>query len=307
MQRCPASSLALVACFVGAGCSDSSGASEFDADGPTQGAFSLLTYNVAGLPEGISSSHPEANTPQISPLLNGYDVVLVQEDFAYHEELVSAAEHPYQSTPDASQDSLGDGLNILSVFPFEALERTRWTSCFGELDSGSDCLTPKGFFIVQLEIAEGAFVDVYNLHADAGRSPPDVQARAANFVQLEAAIEAHSEGHAVILAGDFNERYSYGDQTVSELLSSANLSDVWLELERGSVLPLSPSEAAPECATDTANLDCERIDKILYRGSPQVQLTPTEYRVDSAIFVDQAGLPLSDHPPVVAVFDFVVQ
>ena len=33
------------------------------------GTFDSLTYNVAGLPQGISGSDPENNIPQISPLL----------------------------------------------------------------------------------------------------------------------------------------------------------------------------------------------------------------------------------------------
>ena len=53
--------------------------------------FLLLTYNVAGLPEGISSSHPRTNIPQISPMLNEFGIVLVQEDFSYHDLLVSEA------------------------------------------------------------------------------------------------------------------------------------------------------------------------------------------------------------------------
>jgi endonuclease/exonuclease/phosphatase family metal-dependent hydrolase len=300
--------VARIACCVVPLCSLlTTSCSSSEPEAAVTGTFSVLTYNVAGLPEGISGSHPAANTPQMSPLLNDYDVVLVQEDFAYHRDLVSAAEHPYQSTPDAGQASLGDGLNLLSQLPFEDLTRTRWQDCFGELDAGSDCLTPKGFFVTRLEIAPGAFVDLYDLHADAGRSPSDAEARSANFDQLRAAIEANSQGNAVIVTGDFNERYSYGDQTLSTLLDDTGLKDVWVELERGSVLPPSPSEVAAACETDDANLSCERIDKVLYRSSPEITLMPIDYRVDSARFVDTAGQPLSDHPPVVAVFDFVAR
>ena len=46
------------------------------------GSFTALTYNVAGLPEGISGSNPETNMQMISPLLNAYDLVLIQEDFS---------------------------------------------------------------------------------------------------------------------------------------------------------------------------------------------------------------------------------
>ncbi|HNC65195.1 MAG TPA: hypothetical protein PK075_11140 [Chitinophagales bacterium] len=41
-----------------------------------------MTYNVAGLPEGINSDQfPSRHIPLISPLLNNFDVVNVQEDF----------------------------------------------------------------------------------------------------------------------------------------------------------------------------------------------------------------------------------
>src|SRR6185503_16774088 len=43
---------------------------------PTSGEFLALSYNVAGLPEGISGSHPATNTAIIAPLLNDYDLVL---------------------------------------------------------------------------------------------------------------------------------------------------------------------------------------------------------------------------------------
>ena len=41
----------------------------------------MLSYNVAGLPQEISSENPTEHLPLISPLLNEYDVVMTQEDF----------------------------------------------------------------------------------------------------------------------------------------------------------------------------------------------------------------------------------
>ncbi len=35
------------------------------------GSLRVLTYNVAGLPQGVSGGNPIVNTPLISPLLNG--------------------------------------------------------------------------------------------------------------------------------------------------------------------------------------------------------------------------------------------
>src|SRR5690349_21383843 len=41
------------------------------------GRFTLLTYNVAGLPQLVSPSSPRLNVPLVSPLLNHYDIALV--------------------------------------------------------------------------------------------------------------------------------------------------------------------------------------------------------------------------------------
>lgn len=63
-----------------------------------EGTFTALTYNVAGLPEGINADqHPVANTPLISPRLNNYDLVNVQEDFFYHDLLIKDNHHKYKS------------------------------------------------------------------------------------------------------------------------------------------------------------------------------------------------------------------
>src|ERR1041384_3377513 len=51
---------------------------------PAGGTFSVLSYNVAGLPEGLSSGNPRVNTPIIGQRIRPYDVVHVQEDFNYH-------------------------------------------------------------------------------------------------------------------------------------------------------------------------------------------------------------------------------
>lgn len=276
------------------------------ADASTQ--FSFLTYNVAGLPQGISASNPEVNTPLISPLLNDYDVVVLQEDFSYHAQLFGAAEHPYRSSPDPTQRGLGDGLNLLSVLPFDTVYRESWEDCFGTLEAGSDCLTSKGFALVHIAFSGGASIDVYNLHADAGLSPEDKAARALNFQQLARAISERSAGKAVIVAGDFNERYTTEGGTLSQLLDEAELSDAWVELETGGEIPIAPvaTQVQETCRDDVTDLQCERIDKILYRSSNHVRLTPAAYRVDAVKFSDAQGMPLSDHPPVSVVFEVEV-
>jgi endonuclease/exonuclease/phosphatase family metal-dependent hydrolase len=270
-----------------------------DASEPEGPTVRVLSYNVAGLPEPISSSMPSRNSPLISPLLNGYGLALLQEDFAYHAQIISMARHPYQSPSDTRGESLGDGLNFLSEHPYTELTRVKWSLCNGVLDQGSDCLTPKGFTFARFDIA-GFRVDVYNLHADAGSTPADQAARADNLRQLAAAITERSAGRAVIVAGDTNARYGRAGDNLPDLLTGAELTDVWTTL-------LGGPAATPPCNAE-ANPDdphCERIDKILYRNSRDTELVPSDYRVEGAKFSDANGVQLSDHRPVSVLFTLV--
>ena len=74
--------------------------------GPGRGQLLAVTYNVDGIPQGIDGSNARVNNPLISPLLNGYDLVLLQEDFTYHDFLVRDAEHPHQSEWHESERTL---------------------------------------------------------------------------------------------------------------------------------------------------------------------------------------------------------
>ena len=237
------------------------------------GSFSALSYNVAGLPEGLSSSNPEVNTPQISPLLNTYDLVLVQEDFAYHEALEAEADHPYQSIPKIPDTELvNDGLNRFSRFPFEPVQRTRWEDCVGVLDHASDCLAEKGFSIAPTTFAEGIVVLVVNLHADASSEPEDAAARRKNFEQLAAALA--DEPGPLLLAGDTNLRNSRPEDAITY--------EAFIEaLELTDVCP------ALGCTDD-------RIDRFFYRSGPDWTLEPTSWQTAEE-FVTPAGEDLSDH------------
>src|SRR4051812_23686423 len=189
------------------GCCIGLGASATRADpagvaGSLRGTFTLLTYNVAGLPVLISQSEPMRNSPRIGELLNLYDVAVVQEDFAYHEALDARALHPHRSpplVPDAKV-GIGDGLNLYSKIPFSGFERVTWRKCHGHFSDGSDCLAPKGFSIATEVVAPGLAIDLYDVHMDAGESEGDVSARAEQAEQLLAFIQRRSAQHAVVVA-----------------------------------------------------------------------------------------------------------
>jgi hypothetical protein len=285
----------------------------------SSGDFTVLSYNVAGLPQEISNENPDEHIPLISPLLDEYDVVLTQEDFDwwdpilddrtfahYHEQLRAQATHPHRSAqwpgPEAAgidpavrdRPFVGDGLGVLSRMAFENETRVAWRDCFGGADTSdggaADCLAGKGFSVVTMTLTPGLVVDVYNLHGEAGSTDLDQTLQEDDFVQLAAYINAHRAGRAIILGGDTNLHTDsdhpdgHGDadtRTWAAFLAATGLTD----------------------ACDA--LDCpdgSSIDKVAFRSGGGVTLTPTSHDFPRERFRDAAGDDLSDHPPLVVGF-----
>lgn len=277
------------------------------------GTFSALTYNVAGLPEPFSGSEPDINTVLISPLLNDYELVLVQEDFVdpvpavppfdfHHDDLISAVTHPYLSTPatpplgsDPTRPTalVGDGLNMLSRFPFGDVTRVPWTNCFGGADTSdggaADCLSQKGFSLARTTFADGVTVDVYDLHGEAGSAPLDVEYSADDYEQLAAYMTEHSAGHAVLVGGDFNlHTDEEPDATVYRtFLDATGLTDTCEVVDCGS--------------------DADRIDKFAFRSGGGIELTALTHSFERDKFQRSDGEPLSDHAALAVTFQWTVE
>jgi endonuclease/exonuclease/phosphatase family metal-dependent hydrolase len=247
------------------------------------GRFDLVTYNVAGLPEGLSNVHPVANLPLIGAMLNRFDMALVQEDFAYPELLRQQLRLPYRSPAFVRGEQLhfGDGLSLFSRHPLGASGREAWTACHGVVDSYFDCLTPKGLGWWRIELTPQVSIDVYDVHLDAGASRGDVEARRAQLVQLVGAIRRTSSERGVILGGDFN-------LTASEIpgfkrqMAELGLREVCDELR---------------CGQPT------RLDRVLFRSSSSLRLVARSWRLGGG-FRDAKGRALSDHVPVIASFSW---
>lgn len=282
------------------------------------GEFSLLSYNVAGLPAEISKEHPDVNIPLISPLLNDFDVVLTQEDFdwwkpggladgldfnEYHERLGADATHEFRSevhpgpeAVDLAADryellQIGDGLGILSRLPISGNTRVPWTECYGGFDTGaSDCLAMKGFSMVTLELADGVTVDLYNLHGEAGGSEEDQALQVLDYQELAAYIAEHSKGRPIVLGGDTNLHTDPpGPDAHEDSADGADL-EIWQRFLEATGL------------TDSCDsTDCDgpgRIDKVAYRSGEGVDLEATSHQFRNDVFVDAAGEDLSDHEPL---------
>jgi endonuclease/exonuclease/phosphatase family metal-dependent hydrolase len=259
--------------------------------GPS-GSFSALSYNVAGLPQGINDDQfPEQHTPIISPLLSDYDVVLLQEDFGFYTDVLRAdADHEFRTQPhpgpaelnpiDREEAAVGDGLNLLSRLPLGELGREPWTDCG---PASADCLALKGFATTTLTLADGVTIDLYTLHLDAGRE--DSAFRGDNLDQLAAHLEANTEG-AVLIGGDWNLNYGDdpdGDQ-LQGFVEETGLQDV--------------------CDVIDCGVDDDVIDRFFFRSGDDVTLDPTSHRFERDTFVNDAGEPLSDHDALAVDWDW---
>jgi hypothetical protein len=250
--------------------------------GAASGHVKVLSYNIAGLPDGFMTAHPSANMPRIGALLAHYDLALIQEDFAFGALLRKSVTLPFQSPAFVRDGRLnfGDGLSQFAAQSFTALQREPWSTCHGVLDSYFDCLTPKGFTSTRQRLAAGVEIDVYNVHLDAGPSDADQRAREAQIEQLIDAITHRSTGRAVLLAGDTNIRRR------GELLQ---------HFERATGLV--------DACTALRCPDPRRIDRVFYRSSTALAFNPRRWSIDRR-FVDGKGQPLSDHLAVSVELDW---
>ncbi|RYP79533.1 hypothetical protein DL769_002920 [Monosporascus sp. CRB-8-3] len=282
----------------------------------TVGNFSVLSMNTAGLPDFLQGNDVPGDKTENHRMIGakfveyGYDIINVQElefklnlgqDFNYHAALYSTASLPYR-TPTSGGVPFGSGLNTLSRYSFTDTTRVKWNDCsnFG----GADCLTPKGFTLVRVLLSsspEGyAYVDVYNIHADAGVTNADLVARASNLRQLSEYIDNWSAGNAVIIAGDTNSRYTRVRDEIRILTRENGMTDPWVELIRDGVDPTEETI----CANPTTLSYCETVDKMFYRSSPVLNLQAIGWSYESSRFLQPNGDILSDHNPIVATFSW---
>jgi hypothetical protein len=256
------------------------------------GEFSMVSINTHGLP---LADNGKARHRAIGELLNSYDLALVQEDFAFHKPLGETAMHPYRSPHNTKiflfYIYMGDGLNRFSYLEFNPFWRERWERCNGLFNDKNDCLARKGFSVGETVVADGLSIDVYNLHADAGDSSGDVEARWIQFQQLAQAIREVSPGRAIIVAGDTNLRVT--NEQNGEIAE-------WFQAETG----LVDACDATDCCVEFPDYCAVRVDRILFRSGDAVTLAPSAFWIDPA-FSNHPDLGrLSDHTAKAAQFSW---
>jgi hypothetical protein len=141
--------------------------------------------------------------------------------------------------------------------------------------------------MVTVTLADGAEVDLYTLHAEAGGTAEDQRLQVQDFDELAGFIDEHSAGRAVVIGGDTN-LHTDSDHPDASGGADTGIWDGFLERTG-----LTDACAATDCA------DTGSIDKIAYRSGDRVRLTATSHDMPRERFRSPAGDDLSDHPPLV--------
>ncbi|CUA77095.1 putative protein Mb0912 [Mycobacterium bovis AF2122/97] [Rhizoctonia solani] len=268
--------------------------------GPTEpadtlsGTFNLMTMGVDGTPggRGQSDADKKDKTMYIAMVitLSNYAIVHVQEDFNYHETLYQYSNYRYRTETSGIFPS-GSGLNTLSKYNWTDFKRVKWDLC------SKGCLGQQGFTFMRVQIDRGVYIDMINLDTNAGAESSNQVARRSNIKQVSNFINTNSVGNAVIVFGNTNSLYTSSQDNIRLFNTENQLIDAWVQSVGGEVptagtKPLICPKGIP------ASTNCEVIDKVLYRGSPLINLNSLRFIYDTSRFLSPEGKLLTERNPV---------
>lgn len=299
-------------------------------------SFSVCALNVDGLPNKILGIeiNPDGKGADGATAIgkylraSGVDIMALSEDFNYHDNIVTALGDGYNVgtyrggissdnyKADMSFDT--DGLEFIAKSPlkFEDEAWTAWKQCHGKFTNGSDELINKGYRFYTVDFGGGVLVDFYTMHMDADTDPEDNAARASQWEQLRDAILANPNGHAVIVMGDTNSRYTRDDILSLfirpiEKAGQYTVTDAWINLCKNGEYPeLDNSEKLVIPDDKKTDADAYRyyeiVDKVLFLNpvnpANSTTLTANSIIFDASCYQSADGELLGDHVPVIVNF-----
>ena len=297
--------------------------------------FKVITYNVDGLPDELNlkelpwlfkpivwlynkvkgttvikvndNGGSSNRMTKISEYLSIQDpeIIGVQEDFNYHNELMSSLDRyndsVYKGGFDISKifSSISwfpfprfkaDGINLLTKhnIKVKGLDIVSWNKSNGYFSHANDLLTHKGFRYYTIEV-QGVDIDLYVLHMDADFYHPekcpdvrkDIETRKEQLKQLTSYILGKSSYNPVIIIGDTNsiDKYSWDVENINEYLLKPinNRSELYIR------------EAVPTNRVD--------VDRVFY-----INTFVSSYEVEvSKCYFDEVSY--SDHKPLIVEFE----
>ena len=253
----------------------------------------MLVYNTHGLPEIFISDNPKKRFPIIGEKTQDFNISLLQEDYAHHEELSSgfaqksiAIRGPMGGTlscPFCTGSGLTSVFNLPQDWQIE-VQNEAYETCSGWLRGANDCFAYKGFQIIKITTPQKKKFYIVNTHMDAGRRDSDRASRKIQLEQIVSAIEQREIKEALIVAGDLN-------------LNSKDPQDVLLLEKFKKKLKLNDSFEGYEISKKWSILDY-----ILYRQGSEVKFKLLSVGEDESFITEER--PLSDHPALFLELSF---
>jgi len=175
---------------------------------PDSFTVKVITYNIAGLPDAITSNRKLTSTKDrfayIGEKLKNYDIVAVQEAFISQREIIEKKLGSYyvvHGTDNSRVSTPGSGVYTFSKWPVTESHYEKW-----EHLAGADALSLKGFVAATIVVSPELSIDVYNLHGQTGKTEDKYDIKIKNFARLAKYMDYQSggSGRPVLLLGDFN-------------------------------------------------------------------------------------------------------
>lgn len=281
----------------------------------------IANFNVAGLPDvnnwlGKNDNDISDNQERIGQYLTAgnYDIIAVQEDFTYHDYLTDNLSGFAYETEHSGSFLGGDGMNIFTKnYPLYNTQRYGWNMRSGVLEDGADDLSAKGILYSVIEIADGVYIDFYDIHADAYGSEKDRAAREDNYRQVSDLIEANyaKNNRPVVIVGDFNYHFHGAPETDSNIhyyfLEKCGLQDAWVELYNGGDYYNFDSWKATD---DPNHFDhywgrWDSVEKVMYKNGGGVNIEAVSFNYEF-VTIDDGSRRVSDHANAICELKFTV-
>ena len=248
----------------------------------------ILVYNTHGLPEIFISDDPKMRFPIIGKKTQDFDISLLQEDYAHHEELSSGLNKESLAIRGGLGGTLlcpfctGSGLTSIFNLPNDwivEVENNTYDTCSGWLRGANDCFAYKGFQVIKITLPNSKRFFIVNTHMDAGRRDSDRSSRKNQLEHIIKTIKQKTSSEALIVAGDLN-------------LNSKNSEDVKLLENFKEELRLSDAFEETKISKKWTILDY-----FLYKQGKELDFKIISTGEDES-FVTGEG-PLSDHPALI--------
>ena len=246
----------------------------------------VLLWNVWNLPSCLTDGNSAERAKKISPWLQPYDIVILNEAFCNKKQLFSENDFPFRQGLGRQWWTIFDsGVIILSKFPIVKTENMHYRK-----RAHVDMFAAKGILMCRIELEHGRLLDVFATHMQAGNSRAEQKARDAQALDVAEFAYKHSvDAQAILFAGDLNMGPTHDKTYARHSVHYANSQDAKLRTE--AYIRMREGAGLSEIS------DNEDICRFLYRDSASLKF------FDISVQYPQVPNGLSDTSPLLCTFD----